>query len=143
MTSPTTHAERMVAFFEKWDSDFDTMVQSFRDIFADDCSWWNTDQRPLVHGIDEAIEQVLKPSRDTALAMECIRVEMVNIAQDGNKVYHERIDHILHKDGSVIIAIPIAGITEFNDDGRIVNWRDYCDPSGMMAIIAGQEAGVR
>jgi limonene-1,2-epoxide hydrolase len=135
----TSHTDRMLTFFKKWDSDFDGMVASFREIFAENAAWWNTDQLPLVHGIDEAIEHVLKPSRDTALAMECIRVEVVNIAQDGNKVYHERIDHILRKDGTVVISIPISGVTEFNDGGKIVNWRDYCDPSGMMAIITGQE----
>jgi limonene-1,2-epoxide hydrolase len=128
----------MVAFFAKWDSDFDTMVESFREIFAVDCAWWNSDALPLVHGVDEAIEKVLVPSRDTALAMECIRVEMVNVTQDGAKVYHERIDHILNSEGKVVISIPIAGITEFNDAGKIVNWRDYCNPIGMLDIIAGK-----
>ena len=134
-----THADRMIAFFAKWDSDFDTMVESFREIFAENAAWWNADALPLVHGIDEAIEQVLVPSRDTALAMECIRVEMRGVAQVGNTVFHERIDHILRKDGSIVISIPIAGVTVFNDEGKIVDWRDYCNPSGMRAIIAGGE----
>ncbi|OLT09035.1 hypothetical protein BJF78_06850 [Pseudonocardia sp. CNS-139] len=130
--------DRLLEFFSKWDSDFETMVQSFRDIFAENCAWWNADALPMVHGIDEAIEKVLIPSRDTALAMECIRVDMVNVAQTGNTVFHERIDHILKKDGSVVISIPIAGVTDFNDDGKIVSWRDYANPIGMLDIIAGK-----
>jgi len=132
------NADRLVAFFDKWGTDFDTMVESFREIFAENTEWWNADALPLVHGIDESIEKVLLPSRDSALAMECIRVEMLNVTEDGNKVYHERIDHILRKDGSIVISIPICGITEFDADGRIAVWRDYCNPIGMLDIIAGK-----
>jgi limonene-1,2-epoxide hydrolase len=131
------NAKRMLAFFDKWETDFDTMAESFREIFAENAVWWNTPKLPQVRGFQEAYEQVLKPSKDSALAMECIRVDTLNITEADNKVYHERIDHLLRTDGSVIISIPISGITEFDDNGKIIHWRDYCDPGDLLALMAG------
>ncbi|MFF2299334.1 limonene-1,2-epoxide hydrolase family protein [Arthrobacter sp. NPDC058127] len=139
MTNEMTNSQRLAEFFGRWDKDFETMVAAFREIFAEDAAWWNADSLPLVHGFDQALEKVLIPSRDTALGMECIQVVDLTMAEAGNSVFHERIDHIIRKDRSIAISIPIAGVTEFDENGKIVNWRDYCNPMGMLAIIAGDE----
>lgn len=136
MAIETTNAQRLAEFFGRWDKDFDTMTAAFREFFAKDAAWWNADALPLVHGYDEALEKVLLPSRDTALGMECISVTDLIMAEAGNLVFHERVDHIIRKDRSIAISIPIAGVTEFDNNGKIVNWRDYCNPAGMLAIIA-------
>jgi limonene-1,2-epoxide hydrolase len=61
-------------------------------------------------------------------------LDTLNIMAAGNTVFHERLDHMLRADGSVIISIAIAGVTEFDAAGRIRHWRDYCDPAPLFAL---------
>ncbi|WP_143548862.1 limonene-1,2-epoxide hydrolase family protein [Rhodococcus sp. ACS1] len=137
MTNTGPNSQRLLTFWDKWDTDFDTFVDSFRDVFTDKTIWWNTESLPQVQGLDEALEKIIQPSKDSALGMECIRVEVRHIAEVGNIVLHERIDHLLRADGSIIISTPIAGITEFDDNGKITHWREYNDPTRLLALMAG------
>ena len=129
------HVESVLRFFGEWNTDFPTMCASFSKYFAPDAIWWNTPRFPVVTGVDEAVEQILRPSNESALAMDRIHVETLNIAQVGNRVYNERIDHIVRADGSVVLSIPIAGVIEFNDDGLVAHWRDYCDTTDLVAAM--------
>jgi limonene-1,2-epoxide hydrolase len=133
------HVESVLKFFDEWNTDFPTMCASFYKYFAPDAIWWNTPVFPQVTGVDEAVEKILRPSNESALAMDRIHVETLNIAQVGNLVYNERIDHIVRADGSVVLSIPIAGVIEFNDDGLVAHWRDYCDTTGLVSAMAGAE----
>jgi limonene-1,2-epoxide hydrolase len=132
------HVENVLKFFDEWNTDFPTMCASFSKYFAPDATWWNTPRFPVVTGFDEAVEQILRPSNESALAMDRIHVETLNIAQVGNRVYNERIDHITRADGSVVLSIPIAGVIEFNGDGLIQHFRDYCDTTDLVAAMTGE-----
>jgi limonene-1,2-epoxide hydrolase len=131
------HVESVLKFFDEWNTDFPTMCASFTKYFAPDGIWWNTPVFPQVQGFDEAFEQILKPSNESSLAMDRIRVETLNIAQVGNLVYNERIDHIIRADGSVVLSIPICGVIEFNEDDQIQHFRDYCDTTVLVAAMTG------
>lgn len=132
------HAESTLKFFEEWNTDFPTMCASFHKYFAPDGIWWNTPVFPQVQGVEEAYEQILRPSNESSLAMDRIHVETLNIAQVGNLVYNERVDHITRADGSVVLSIPICGVIEFNEDGLIQHFRDYCDTTALVAAMAGE-----
>jgi limonene-1,2-epoxide hydrolase len=130
------NVSRMLWLFDQWNTDFPTMCASFREAFADDCIWENAGM-PVVRGYDEAFEKILAPSNASPFYMDAIRVDTLNIMTEGDTVFHERIDHMLRADGSVIISISIAGVTMFNDAGQIRHWRDYCDPAPLFALASG------
>ena len=132
------HVESVLKFWDEWNTDFPTMCASFHRYFAPDAIWWNTPVFPQVQGVEEAYEKILRPSNESSLAMDRIRVETLNIAQVGNLVYNERIDHIIRADGSVVLSIPIAGVIEFNEDGLIQHFRDYCDTPALVAAMTGE-----
>ncbi len=60
--------------------------------------------------------------KDTA----AFEVKILKSAHEGNLVFNERIDTILMKNGKTA-SIPVAGVFELNDAGKIVSWRDYFD----------------
>lgn len=66
-----------------------------------------------------------EPGRDLAM-----RVDLLAIAAQGNKVLTERIDQILGSDGNPDRCFPVAGIFEVQG-GKIVAWRDYFATAGM------------
>lgn len=53
-------------------------------------------------------------------------VKILKSAHVGNLVFNERIDTIKMKNGKSA-AIPVAGVFEFNNAGKITSWRDYFD----------------
>lgn len=57
---------------------------------------------------------------------EAFEVKILKSAQQGNLVFNERVDTIRMKNGKSA-AIPVAGVFELNDAGKIVSWRDYFD----------------
>jgi len=132
------HVESTLKFFDQWNTDFPTMCASFHTYFAKDAIWWNTPVFPQVQGVEEAYEQILRPSNESSLAMHRTHVETLNIAQVGNLVYNERIDHIIQTDGTVVLSIPICGVIEFNEDGLIQHFRDYCDTTALVAAMSGE-----
>ncbi|MGC0362499.1 limonene-1,2-epoxide hydrolase [Rhodococcus sp. 27YEA15] len=141
MSTVGPNSQRLIDFWNKWDLGYEAFVESFRDVFTDETIWWNTESLPEVKGFDEAIEKIVAPSKDSPLGMDCIRVEVLHITEVGNRVFHERIDHLLREDGSIILSTPIAGITEFDDNGKIAHWREYNDPTKLLAMMAAGAAG--
>jgi limonene-1,2-epoxide hydrolase len=61
-----------------------------------------------------------------ALGIHHIVVPIKNLTVDERCVYAERSDDLYREDGSLIAAIPVTGVIEFEDD-KIVSWRDYAD----------------
>jgi limonene-1,2-epoxide hydrolase len=52
--------------------------------------------------------------------------KIVKSAHEGNLVLNERVDTIRMKNGKTA-AVPVAGVFELNDAGKIISWRDYFD----------------
>lgn len=60
--------------------------------------------------------------KDTA----AFEVKILKSAHEWNLVFNDRIDTIRMKNGKTA-SIPVAGVFELNDAGKIVSWRDYFD----------------
>ena len=52
--------------------------------------------------------------------------EIKRTVHEGNVVFNERVDTIVMKNGKKA-DIPVAGMFELNDAGKIKVWRDYFD----------------
>ena len=65
-----------------------------------------------------------------------LRVDMLAIAEVGNKVLTERIDHLLAADGTTVMSLAVMGIFEV-EDGKLTAWRDYFDTAGIAGAMAG------
>jgi limonene-1,2-epoxide hydrolase len=60
--------------------------------------------------------------KDTA----SFEAKILKSAHEGNLVINERVDTIRMKNGKTA-AVPVAGVFELNDAGKITSWRDYFD----------------
>ncbi|MDA8367140.1 MAG: nuclear transport factor 2 family protein [Actinomycetota bacterium] len=108
---------RVRAFFETWKTrDPDRLAQ----FFAPGASWTEPNREPAV-GI-EMVRAVLGVDTSFARAFE---FEFLTIGTIGRSVFTERIDRFVVADRA--IAMSVAGIFEFDPDGRITAWRDYYD----------------
>jgi limonene-1,2-epoxide hydrolase len=63
-----------------------------------------------------------------------LRIKVANIASAANIVFTERVDtvHMLGRD----IGIHIVGVFEFDDDDKILSWRDYFDMKEVEAQLS-------
>ena len=52
--------------------------------------------------------------------------KILKSAHDGNVVFNERVDTIVMKNGKKA-EVPVAGMFELTDGGKIKVWRDYFD----------------
>ncbi len=89
--------------------------------FAEDGVWDNVPMSPAKGraAIREMTHGFLKDT-DTFSA------EIKRTVHEGNVVFNERVDTIVMKNGKKA-AIPVAGMFEMNDAGKIKVWRDYFD----------------
>ncbi|GEO86743.1 MULTISPECIES: limonene-1,2-epoxide hydrolase family protein [Alphaproteobacteria] len=85
-------------------------------------------------GIDEAIGMVDELEKSMGIAT--VRIEMLSIAADGNRVLTERLDIFERADGSEIGRVSLMGIYEIEGE-RIVAWRDYVDVNAITKLAAG------
>lgn len=85
-------------------------------------------------GIEEAIGMVDELEKSMGIAT--VRIDMLSIAADGNRVLTERLDIFERTDGSEIGRVTLMGIYEIDGD-RIVAWRDYVDVNAISKLAAG------
>ncbi len=113
------NAEEVVnSLFAAWTKlDLDTIMSHF----AEDGVWDNVPMSPAKGkaAIREMTNGFLKDS--TAFNAKILRSQCV-----GNVVFNERVDTITMKSGKSA-AIPVAGMFELDNNGKIKVWRDYFD----------------
>ena len=83
----------------------------------------------------EGIKSFLQPMVD---GLDEVQFVVHRQTATGNVVMNERTDRF--KVGEAWMDLPVAGIFEVNDDGRITLWRDYFDMATLtdaMAKLAG------
>lgn len=125
------------AFFATWEGSFDTMVEGFRKYLAEDCLFKQT-RLPDLHGLKEIIP-FLEQVRSAGL-VERMKVEVLNIVSDGNKIAVERTDvsYLAGGEAEPNARFPAAGFMEMKD-GKITEWRDHFDsadfPVGGLEVI--------
>jgi limonene-1,2-epoxide hydrolase len=78
-------------------------------------------------GIEEGIAVV--QSFESAMGAASLKVDMLALAEKGNTVLTERIDHLLGADGQPAMSLAVMGIFDV-EGGKITGWRDYFDTAG-------------
>jgi len=107
----------VLSFLAAW-SDRD--ARKLADYFTEDAVMWN-DGRTTQRGRD-AIREHLE--MQLSAVTDC-NFETTALAVSGNVVFTERIDRM-----NVVgapIELPVAGVFELNDEGKLTAWRDYFD----------------
>lgn len=120
-------SETVLRFFNAWDPP-GSPDAAVREFFMPDTVWENVGMAKTT-GVDEAV--ALNAELTRQFGMATIRFEMLAMAETGNSVLTERIDHIVDAGGKVAASFAVAGILEVRD-GRIAAWRDYFDTAGLL-----------
>jgi len=89
--------------------------------FADDAVWDNVPMSPAKG--KQAIREMTHGFMKDASAFS---VKILKSLHEGNVVFKVRIDTITMKNGKKA-EIPVAGMFELDDAGKIRVWRDYFD----------------
>jgi len=110
-------------FFDSWREGAGAVNRSFYDHFTPETVWDNVGLARTT-GPHEAVAFLRRG--EELRQRDAIRVDLLSIAQDGNKILTERIDYLLGKDGEVQNVIPVMGILEIADE-KITAWREYFD----------------
>jgi limonene-1,2-epoxide hydrolase len=108
-------------FFMAWtEPDLDRLMQRLTPYVADDAV---LRQMPFaeVRG-HEGLRRICGESLES---MSNFEVDIVSITAVGTTVFTERVDRFVLRGREV--AVPVLGVFEFGDDGRITAWRDYFD----------------
>jgi len=95
---------------------------------------WVNEGVSTTTGIEEAIAMI--DGLETSLGIATVRIEMLAIAADGNRVLTERLDKFERADGSKIGEAKVMGIFELDSD-HIVAWRDYFDVTPIQKMSNG------
>jgi limonene-1,2-epoxide hydrolase len=127
-----TRAQEVVAAFiaAVEHKDIDAAVA----LLADDVSYENMPMQPIV-GAD-AVRAALSAFLDAASEVDWpVRRELAA----GDVVMNERLDRFKIGDGW--LELPVAGVFEVNDGGRITLWRDYFDMGSYMSQLTALTSG--
>jgi len=127
-------------------SDNETVVREFiaawsegdarklADFFTEDAVVWN-DGRNTVRG-REAIHEHF--TMQLSACTDC-DFEITQTAVSGNTVFNERIDRM--KIVGAPIELPVAGVFEVDDAGKLTAWRDYFDLNTVMTQVSAAGIG--
>ena len=126
-----TEKETVVrAFIDAW---ADGDAGKLADFFTEDAVVWN-DGRTTVRGRD-ALQEHFK--MQLTACTDC-KFEILQSAVAGDLVFNERVDRM--KIVGSPIELPVAGVFEVNDAGKIAAWRDYFDLNTVMEQVSAGQA---
>jgi limonene-1,2-epoxide hydrolase len=128
--SMATATETVKAFCVQFSKSKLGMHEAIRAYFTPKTVWENVGLA-VTTGIDDALGVLAQFNQ--AMGIDAIDIEMLAIAADGDRVLTERIDHLLHADGSEVWDPRVMGIFEI-EDGRIRAWRDYFDSAKAQSL---------
>ena len=94
---------------------------------------WEQPPLPTTKSIDEAL--ALLRNLGDAIGFATVDIDVRSLVAEGNMVMAERMDHIRRGDGSLIASVAVTGVIEFNDEGKIIAWREYFDPTELMKLM--------
>ena len=105
------------AFFKAWEqADEEAIV----DFFADDAIYHNMPYKPVegIANIRKAVAGFLKTGEDMTF-------DLIKLVVAGDSVVTERVDGWTQKGKRK--SLPVLGMLEFNDAGKLTGWREYFD----------------
>lgn len=100
------------------------LIQAIQDHCAEECRWENTG---LPTAENKAGMIAMMQGFIDGYQLDHMRIDLVSVAVDGDKVLTERIDYLNKADGSTVATIALAGVLQVKE-GKIVRWTDYFDP---------------
>lgn len=115
-------------FLDRWAVSIDEIKAAFTDSFAAD-GVWNNVGLLVTTGAAESNAAV----DNFVVQMGFVRMghDMVNFSVDGRRVFTERVDRFYDADGKAFLALPVFGVFEIDDAGKIAQWRDYFDSKSL------------
>jgi limonene-1,2-epoxide hydrolase len=119
MGSPS---EIVTAFIAQWEEP-EGFPEAVENWFTDETVWENVGLI-TTSGRQEAVGFYDQFSAQTG--MTGMKIDVLAIAESGNKVLTERVDYLLGPDGKPVMTVPVMGVFEVAGD-RITAWRDYFD----------------
>ena len=114
--------EIVTKFVDLWEQD-DGFTEAVETWFRDDTVWEN---QGLLTTTDKAEALGFYHEFSKATGMTAMKIDMLAIGENGNKVLTERIDRIIDGNGAEVMTVKCMGIFEI-EDGKIAAWRDYFD----------------
>jgi limonene-1,2-epoxide hydrolase len=119
--------DEVLAFFREW-ATVEEMARSFRARFTPETVWENVGAATTV-GAEEAVALLDGLNAKAGIVRGEVVVHQISAA--GNAVLTERTDIFYRADGGTAASIRVMGA--FDMDGpKILGWRDYFDPRGLM-----------
>ena len=109
-------------------------ARKLADFFTEDAVVWN-DGRTTVRG-REAIHEHF--TMQLSGCTDC-DFEITKTVASGNTVFNERIDRM--KIVGAPIELPVAGVFEVDDAGKLTAWRDYFDLNTVMTQVSAAGIG--
>jgi limonene-1,2-epoxide hydrolase len=106
--------------------------QAIRDYFTDNTRYLNVGMSDTT-GIPDTVAFV--EGFMTSTGTNHMTVDMLALAETGNKVLTERIDHLRDDSGKAVMSLAVMGIFEV-EGSKIAGWRDYFDTAGNAAEAA-------
>jgi len=73
-------------------------------------------------------EEVLKEVMENVYETQDRQYEIMNTAQNDNIVFIEMIESYPNSQTGKVYRTPITLVLEFNEEGKVVRGRHYCDP---------------
>ena len=127
-----TDKEKVVrAFLEAWETGD---PRKLADFFTEDAVVVN-DVHTTVRGRDAIFEHY---KMQLSVITDC-EFEIRAVAVVGNTVFTERIDRM--KVTGAAVELPVTGVFEVDDAGKLTAWRDYFDLNTVMTQIQAAGAG--
>lgn len=106
--------------------------QAIRDYFTETTRYLNVGMSDTT-GIPDTVAFVEGFMASTGT--DHMTVDMLALAETGNKVLTERIDNLRAPGGAAVMSLAVMGIFEVEGD-KIAGWRDYFDTAGNAADAA-------
>jgi limonene-1,2-epoxide hydrolase len=124
-------AATVAAFLASWGRNKEQLRDAFRTYFTPATVWENVGMATTT-GIEEAF--ALMDGFEALTGVATYAVDTLNLAEHGDMVLTERIDHFIAADGHELSSMRLMGVFEVAD-GRIRAWRDYFDSAANSALL--------
>ena len=104
-------------FFAAWEREDEEAIVS---AFATDAVYHNIPYKPV-----QGLEKIAKAIKGFLKSGDDMTFELCKLVIAGDSVVTERIDRWTNKGESK--SLPVLGILEFDEAGKISSWREYFD----------------
>ena len=91
-------------------------------LMSEDVVYHNMPFKPI-----KGVEGFVEFTRNFLETTSSCQFEILTLVADDDRVVTERLDSFGFKNGTELDSLPVLGIFEFDDAGKICSWREYWD----------------